>query len=86
VPGWGFIAPDFQRDTVALETSAILAMSAPLRPPSTFSSSVKRGTTLGNDDYHMMVFTTPPSLLLLMLMRRPRCVLGVPADSHTPME
>jgi len=34
------------------------------------------------DDYHMMVFTTLPSLLLLLLMRRPRRVLGPPAEAH----
>ncbi len=34
------------------------------------------------DDYRMMVFTTLPSLLLLLLMRRPRRVLGPPAEAH----
>jgi DHA2 family multidrug resistance protein len=38
------------------------------------------------DDYHMMIFTTLPSLLLLLLMRRPRAVLGAPAEPHTAME
>jgi DHA2 family multidrug resistance protein len=38
------------------------------------------------DDYHMMIFTTLPSLLLLLLMRRPRRVLGPPAETHAAME
>jgi hypothetical protein len=44
VLGCGLTAPDFQRDTVAFETAAMFAISVPLRPPSSFSSSMKRGT------------------------------------------
>ena len=32
-PGSGLAVPDFHRDTVAFETSAILAMSEPVRLP-----------------------------------------------------
>ncbi len=38
--GCGLIVPDFQRKTVALDTSVMLTISVPLSLPMSFSSSI----------------------------------------------
>jgi hypothetical protein len=58
VLGCGLTALDFHRETVAFETSAILARSVPVRPPSWCNSSMKRDTT------------ADPVLIICLLRRR----------------